>query len=164
MVNVVSSLLIILCGYVSLTFADNHAFLVALGKIFRVSDVLGIDVLLLALSYAIGVTVNCLWHWVLIEKECRGFTRQVVRTIFQSLIASLFMGLVAYSMLAVFDNIFNLSTVIGIFMQGFLAGIVAILVWALVLKLLGSRELTAMIATLQRKIWRVKVVPPDMQI
>jgi hypothetical protein len=55
----------------------------------------------------------------------------------------------------VFDDIFNLSTVAGVFLQGLLAGIVGTIIIIGVLYVLKSVELRDVLETLHRKIWKV---------
>jgi hypothetical protein len=48
------------------------------------------------------------------------------------------MGFVTYSFLAVFDSVFNINTLIGIFMQGLLSGVVGIISAVITLFLLKN--------------------------
>jgi len=50
------------------------------------------------------------------------------------------------------------------FLQGFVAGVIAIIVGVAVLHGLGSKELSETWQTIHRKFWKVKVVSSDPEI
>ena len=74
------------------------------------------------------------------------------------------MGYVTYGCLNIFDKIFKINTFVGIFMQGFLSGIIGITLAIIVLYLLKNRELAEVWKTLHQKIWRAKVIVPDARL
>jgi hypothetical protein len=74
------------------------------------------------------------------------------------------MGYVTYICLNIFDKVFNLDTLVGIFLQGFISGIIGIATLVVVLYLLKSEELTEVWSTLHKKIWKAKVVQPDAEL
>jgi hypothetical protein len=74
------------------------------------------------------------------------------------------MGFVTYSFLAVFDSVFNINTLIGIFMQGLLSGVVGIISAVITLFLLKNKELQEVWITLHKKIWGAKVIVPDPEL
>jgi len=74
------------------------------------------------------------------------------------------MGFVTYKFLSVFDSFFDINTLYGIFMQGFLSGIIGILAFVLVLIILKNRELSEAWNTLHKKFWKAKVVVPDPEL
>ncbi len=71
----------------------------------------------------------------------------------------IFFGIIFSSIIFVF----NINTLVGIFMQGFCAGILGIIVGVLVLKILKSAELDEAWNTLHKKFWKTKTVVPDMK-
>lgn len=73
------------------------------------------------------------------------------------------MGYVTYYMLDLFDNIFDLNTLPGVFLQGLLAGLIGIVVWVIVLKLLQSKELSDVWETLHKKIFATKIYVEDRE-
>ncbi len=129
--------------------------------LFRVDDIVGTEILMLALGFALAQIINCLILWVWFEKENRGFSVPLLKTLFQSFAASVIMGFVAYLGLGIFDNVFNINTLVGIFMQGFSAGVIGIIALVLVLKVLKSYELEETIDTLHKKFWNVRPIVPD---
>lgn len=134
-------------------------------SLFRVTDIPGTEVLMLPLAYAIGSIVNVILLLRIFEREMApGLIASVGRTFFESFAASFFMGFAAYEFLDVFDDVFNLETFWGVFMQGLSAGLLGILAGLLVLKLLGSREFTEIAQTLSKKFWRTKAIAPEQEI
>lgn len=163
-VNVLSSTLIVVLGYVFLKmFTHYPMFLYFIESLFKVENLSGSSVLMLPLAYSIGVTINLILHWIMFHEDFKDFTRPVLRTLYQSLGASIIMGYVAHLFLTVFDDVFNINTVIGIFSQGFFAGILGIIAGIIVLKLLKSQELVDVWKTLHKRIWKAKVVPTELQ-
>ena len=73
------------------------------------------------------------------------------------------MGVVAYVGLNILSPIFGTTTFWGVFLQGFIAGIIGILAGILVLYLLGSQELKDLIKTFHTKFWRAKVIAPSQE-
>ena len=82
----------------------------------------------------------------------------ITKTSFQSLGASFFIGLVAYIGLNIFSPIFGTTTGWGIFLQGFISGILGICAGVLVLYLLKSEELKDLFMALKTKFWRTKIL------
>jgi hypothetical protein len=72
------------------------------------------------------------------------------------------MGYASYLGLRIFSG-FPLNKVWGLFLQGFCAGIVGIIVLILVLKILKNKELEDVIRTLHHKIWKVPVPPAEVE-
>jgi hypothetical protein len=52
---------------------------------------------------------------------------------------------------------------LGVFLQGFISGILGILAGVLVLYLLKNEELQDLIQTLKTKFWRAKVIVPSQE-
>ena len=87
----------------------------------------------------------------------------IVKSFFQSLGASFFIGLVSYLCLNIFSPIFGTITFWGVFLQGFISGIIGISAGVLVLYLLKNEELKELAKTLKTKFWRVKVIAPPQE-
>ncbi len=162
LINVVSSALIVLFGYVGLRLYEIQPnFHLFLESLLRVDNLSGNAVLILPLAYTIGMIVNMVWHWISFERDFRGFTGAVSKTLFASFSASVIIGYVAHFFLDVFDNVFNINTLAGIFLQGFFSGIIGIIAGVIVLVLLKNQEIKDVWSTLHRKIWKAKIVGVD---
>jgi len=162
-----NALLTVVLGYGFMVwYSASPVFRNLIETALRVKDIPGTIVLTLPLGWSIGEFFNMVVLWIVFQKDFRGFSKEVLKTFFQILISSLLMGFVAYNLLNVFDNIFNLTTTFGIFMQGFLAGLSGILAGVLVLCLFKNEELKEVWNTLHKKIWKpsVPVIGPDAEM
>jgi putative peptidoglycan lipid II flippase len=160
--NIISACIIVLSSYFLVNFfIHNRFFKDFVESILKVSDIPGTVVLMLPLGFTIGVFINLIIHWVGFSMEFPSYSRPVWKTIFQVGGASLIMGYVTYFFLNIFDGIFGLNTLIGVFSQGFFSGIFGIISGVIVLFLLRNEELAEVWSTLHKKIWQAKVVGPD---
>ena len=82
----------------------------------------------------------------------------ITKTFFQSLGASFFIGVVSYTSLNILSPIFGTTTFWGVFLQGFISGILGICAGILILYLLKNDELKDLIKTFRTKFWRTKVL------
>lgn len=164
-INVISAFIIITVSYgLVYVFNNNFFFRDFMESLLKVSDIPGTVVLMLPLGFSFGILVNAIVHWIAFHKEFNEYSKPVLRTFFQISGASTIMGFVAYKFLDVFDNIFNLETLPGIFFQGFFSGTIGILVGIMVLYLLKSTELKEVWKTLHKKILKAKIVGPDAEL
>jgi len=164
-INILSSLFIVLFGYLFMkAFYFYPSFRYFMESLFKVEDVSGSSVLMLPLAYTFGVIINTILHWIIFSKDFSSFSRPVFKTFFETMGASIIMGYVIYLFLNVFDDVFNLSTALGIFLQGFFSGIIGIIVFILILLCLKNKEIRDIWSTLHNKIWKAKVVPTEQQL
>jgi putative peptidoglycan lipid II flippase len=143
-------------------FEVSNVFKYFVENLFRVEDLFGSEVLMLALGFTLAQIINCIVLWLTFERDFKGFSSPLLNTLFQSFSASIIMGFVAYIGLNIFDNIFNINTLVGIFLQGLCAGILGIITAVIVLILLKSHELKEILETLHKKIWKTNTIVPDM--
>jgi len=142
-------------------FTSNGTFRYFMESLFRVDNIYGTEVLMLALGFSIAQLLNCAILWFLFERDFKGFSVPLFKTLFQSFSASVIMGFVAYVGLNIFDDIFNINTVAGIFLQGLCSGLLGIFAGVLVLKILKSVEFEETVKTLHKKFWKVRPIAPD---
>jgi peptidoglycan biosynthesis protein MviN/MurJ (putative lipid II flippase) len=162
LMNVFSAFCIIGCSYLAVhLFATVPEFRLFIQNILRVQDVSGGEIMMLPLGFAVGTTINMLLHWVAFEREFKGFTRAISRSALEVVFGSIVMGFVAYYFLNLLSFVFDLDSFIGIFLQGFIAGMIGIFVFVVLLMLLKNKELKIISKTLHHKIWKTKVVPAD---
>lgn len=138
-----------------------HFFITALMK---VEDLPASAILMLPLGFSLGTILNGIILWFAFEREFPGFSRGVVRTLFEGLGAACIMGVVTYAGLNVFAFFFNLDTLAGIFLQGFLAGALGIAAAVFILLALKSQELRAVWKVLHGRFWKTKVIATDPEI
>lgn len=128
-----------------------------LEELLRVSDIAGTEVLALPLAYTIGVLAQGALLLVLFRRDfaLRGALR---RTVGESGAAALIAGFAAYGTLGVLDDMVNLMTFWGVFVQGFVAGVVGIIAAAMVLKIVKNREYGEAVRSIRARFWREKAV------
>jgi putative peptidoglycan lipid II flippase len=164
LINIVSALIIVVLGYaLDKLFFAAPVFRFFFESLLRVSGQAGTSVIVLPLAYTIGVSISAVLHWAMFERDYPGFSRNIWRNLFQSISASIIMGYVMYLALNIFDDIFGLTTSAGVFLQGFYAGIVGIIVFILLLLALRNTEIREVWSTLHKKFWKAKVVVPDAE-
>ncbi len=163
--NMVSAGIIVVASYF-LVYIFQHSVLFRdfFESLLKVSGIPGTVVLMLPLGFAIGVFFNLIVHWIGFHMEFRSYSLPVLRTLFEVVGSSIIMGFVTYLSLGFFDHVFNINTVIGIFLQGFVSGTIGIFVGISILYFLGSKELKDVFSTLHKKIWKAKVVGPDAEL
>ncbi len=161
--GLISGVLIIVLAYCfTKLFAWSVIFQYFIESMFRVGDIGGTSVLMLPLGYTVAVIINCILLWIYFAKVFPGFTKSLIKTAIQSLSASIFMGFTAYIFLNVFDDVFNLNTLLGIFLQGLCSGLIGIAAGIVILKLLNNPEISEVWRTLHSKIWKAKPLPVEI--
>lgn len=163
-INLICSLFIIVLSYVFTYFFENVLFFrYFIESLLKVSDIAGTEVLMLPLAYSTGTILNFILHWIFIKKDFMPDDSFITKTFFQSLGASFFLGFVVYLSLNVLSPIFGTTTFWGVFLQGFISGILGILAAILVLYLLKNEELKYVKEAFQTKFWRTKIVAPSQE-
>ncbi len=164
LINIISSVFIVVCGYVlTKAFFAFPLFRMFLEELLKVSGQPGTSAIVLALAYSVGVLLNTVLHWWMFAKKFKGFTKPVLETLYHSFSASIIMGYVAFWGLRLFAELFPLTKVWGVFLQGFCAGIIGLVAGVVVLRLLKNQELNEVWVTLHRKIWKAKVPPAEVE-
>jgi putative peptidoglycan lipid II flippase len=166
-INVFSSLMIVVFSFLLLKlFEQSDLFKFFIETLFRVEGLEGSVILMLALGYSLGTILNGIMLWLAFDIEFGNFTGRVANTFFQSLSASIVAGFVSYLSLQLFAPILNTTTLVGIFLQGFLAGLIGIFAGILILLALGNKEIKEVWETFHQKIWNIrsKVVGSDAEI
>lgn len=137
-----------------------------LAQLFRVSAVSGVEILALPLAFAVGSLANLGAFWYCFERDFGRFSIAVRRSMTEISAAALVTALVAYGGLQLFARWFDLNTFLGIFSQGFLAGIIGLIAGGATLRLFDNRELAELQGSFRRKFWRqaATVVPEADQL
>ncbi|MBA3733447.1 hypothetical protein H0W91_03680 [Patescibacteria group bacterium] len=163
--NALSALLIVFGSfYLVHLFNASDFFRNFIESILKVSDLQGTVVLMLPLGFSIGVIVNLIIHWIGFHRHHPSFSKPVLKTLFHITGASIIMGFVTYNSLFFFDNIFDIDTLVGIFLQGFLSGLIGIGIAIVILYLMSNQEINEVWKTLHKKIWKAKVIVPDLDL
>lgn len=148
LITVVSPVLFIMWYRVDPTFGNFFA------RLFRVEGIPGVEILMLPLGYTLGTIINTVAFWFKFEKDfSKGLLIQATaKSWIGALGAGIIGGFFAYLGLNMFDTVFDLDTVRGVFLHGFTGGMLGIAVAILVLKILKNEELDEILLTLQKKI------------
>lgn len=163
-VNFSCSVLIIILAYLFIHLFQNvPLFRFFIESLLKVDGISGTEVLMLPLAYSVGTILNFILHWVFIKKDFMPNESFISKTFFQSLGASFFLGIVAYLSLNILSPVFGTTTFWGVFLQGFISGILGILAALVVLYLLKNEELKDLMKTITTKFWRVKVIAPPQE-
>ncbi|MEK9182868.1 MAG: murein biosynthesis integral membrane protein MurJ [Patescibacteria group bacterium] len=163
-INFFCSILIIILSYLFIyIFKNVPIFHYFIESMIKVTDIPGTEVLMLPLAYSSGTILNSIILWFFVRRDFMKGDSFITKTFFQSLGAAFFLGLIAYLFLNIFSPIFGTTTFWGVFLQGFISGILGILAGVLVLHLLGNEELKEIIKTFKTKFWRAKVVAPPQE-
>lgn len=157
MINLISTIVTVLAafGLIKL-YHSAPAFANFIQALLKTTGSVDSSVLMLPLAFTLGALLNLYLHWRSFAREFPAFTAPVRRTAFDSLSASIIGGYAAYLSLNVFDDIFGLTTLMGVFLQGLCAGLIGIAVIILVLKVLKSPELRDIHEAVKGKVWGVE--------
>jgi len=166
LINLFSSILIIILAYLFLNLFEHWLlFRYFIESLLKVSGIPGTEVLMLPLAYSVGTIFNAILGWYSVRRDFMKGESFITKTFFQSLGASFFLGLVSYISLNILSPVFGTTTFMGVFLQGFISGLLGIAAAICVLYLLGSNELKAVIKALQSRFWRAKtLVPPQEEL
>ena len=164
-INLVSTLVLIsgAWGLVQI-FYLSEGFRYFISALLKVEDLSDTAVLMLPLSFSIAIIINGFFHWLAFERLFKGFSRRIARTVFECLGTSVIMGAVAYLGLNIFAVFIDTSSLLGIFLQGLLSGLMAIGSGIVILFALKSRELFEIWNVVHGKFWKTKVIAADPEI
>lgn len=164
LINIISAVFIVICGYaLTKIFFAFPLFRYFLEDLLKVTGQPGTSAIVLALAYSLGVLLNTVLHWWMFAKKFPSFTKPVLETLYHSFSASIIMGYAAFWGLRLFAELFPLTKVWGVFLQGLCAGILGLIAGVIVLRLLKNRELQEVWVTLHRRIWKAKVPPAEVE-
>ena len=163
-INFICSVLIIILSYVFIySFEHFILFKYFIESMLKVTDIKGTEVLMLPLAYSVGTIINFILHWVSVKKDFMEGEPFIAKTFFQSLGASFVIGFISYLGLNIFSPIFGTVTFLGVFLQGFISGILGIFTGILALYLLKNQELIDLIKVFKTNFWRAKVIVPAQE-
>jgi putative peptidoglycan lipid II flippase len=164
-VSIVSAIVSIASAFVLLlVFAKSEPLRNMLETLLRVEGIPGTEVLMLPLGYTVGMLVQATLLLVFFQRDFSRFGEPLKHVFWQSTAGALTMGIVAYFLLQMFDDIFDINTFIGIFMQGALSGLLGVISGIIVLWYLKSPELFEMWESLHHKFWKTKAVVPETEV
>ena len=139
----------------------------SLAALLRVSDVPGTNILLLALAATLGQIFLAILSLVALRNVTFGLARTLVRPCIDGGIAALAGGVAAYLTLMIEGDIAPLTTLLAVFTQGFIAGMVGLIVAAFALFFIENEEFRIVTNALGKLIrahdGRSSVLPPSAE-
>jgi putative peptidoglycan lipid II flippase len=164
LISIFSMFVTVTLTFVFISIFNSHdSFRRFFESLLRVYNLPGAVILMLPLAFSVGTLTNAILLWVIFERDFRGFSATLWRTLVQTLFASLIAGVISYISLQFLAPIFNQSKLIGIFSQGFFAGIIGLTVGAIILTLLKNREILEVTKAIKNKVWRTRNVLIDQE-
>jgi len=163
-VNIVSSFftvsLALLLMYLSKVFPDTRVYL---ENFLRVGGVQGTSMLILPLAYSLGTVVNVFLLWSFFKKIFTDFCGEVYRSFLEIIFVSVIIGSTSYIFLGILDDVFDINTFLGVFMQGFLAGIFGLFSGFFTFKLLKNAEFQELALSLKNRLPKKKPIAPEIE-
>ncbi len=157
--NFICSFGIVILAYVLVHFFNQLAPLKNLIEtLLRVQGIPGTAVLMLPLAYSIGTIVNFILHWVHFKKDFENNQPFLRTAFFQSIFASIVIGMVTYIALGPLAKIFDLDKFIDFLLQGLIAGIIGIIAGGIVLSLMKNKEMLMIQETFKTKFWKTSPI------
>jgi putative peptidoglycan lipid II flippase len=156
-------------GIVSVLFAfglrelyvQSESFRLLLSETFRLSEVAGTEVLVLPLAFIAGQLIQLT---VLLVVSAKTFMIDYIplgKLFIQATMAGLAGGISAYITLVFVVDGINQETFIGIFIQGFIAGVIGLVAVVLVYMGTGSPELREIYRSFHSRIFKTDVIAPQ---
>ncbi|HET8575254.1 MAG TPA: lipid II flippase MurJ [Candidatus Paceibacterota bacterium] len=153
-----SALIIVLAAVLVPLFHHAEGFRFFFENLLRVDDLPGTTILMLPLSFSIGMIVNASLLIYFFKKDFGLSFASIQKSFHHGIYGALFMGFVAYQFLDFLDDFFNLNTFMGIFLQGLIAGVAGIIAGIALLWVLDNDEIKVVARTLHAKFWKTKTV------
>ena len=153
--NMIGAVTIVSASFVLLSLFQSHPILRYFAEgLLRVSDIPGTSILMLPLAYSLGMLLNVFLLLFFLKKEFAQVLLATKEAFLHSFTTSIVVGFVAYHGLQAFAYVFDPDTFIGIFLQGFSAGLVGIFSGVFLLRLMENKELKEIRASLHKKFWK----------
>lgn len=133
----------------------------------RVGDVNGTSILLVALASSVGQISLAIFSLVALHRAAPNLTRSLVRPFVDGSFAAFVGGVVAYFVLSLEGSIAPLTTLLNVFLEGLVAGVIGIAASACALYFLGNEEIRTIIHSLIKLIGesneRTEVLAPSAE-
>jgi len=118
----------------------NAGLPASLAALLKVGDVPGTAVLLIALAATLGQMFLAVFSLIALRNVSPGLSRTLTRPLVDGSVAALAGGAAAYAMLVLEGGIAPLTTLMSVFLQGLIAGLVGLVFSALALYFVENEE------------------------
>lgn len=116
----------------------------------------------MAMGFALGCVVYVILLWFFLRKKIGELDqRKIISSAAKILIASVLAGLSAFATLHIFADLVNMRTLLGIFTQGLIAGLVGIIIYIAAGLILRSEEMFGFWQTITHRLPWIKVAPKE---
>jgi putative peptidoglycan lipid II flippase len=132
-----------------------------LNELLRLKDVLGAEVLVLALAFVVGQFVQLIVLMLISIKVFKINYWPLMRLLGESCLAALAGGISAYVTLSFVVDGVNQETFIGILIQGATAGLMGVIAVILVYRIFNAPELKEIYRSFQTKILKTDIIAPQ---
>jgi putative peptidoglycan lipid II flippase len=133
--------------------------------LLRLEGLPDLSLLALPLAFSLGNIFNFFALWILFRKDFpESDIYPVLRTVIQTSVAAVCMGIVTYGVLNISVAMIKQNTFKGIFLQGMVSGVIGASIFIAVLVMLHNEEIGEFIATLKRKFWKARVIVENSEI
>lgn len=133
----------------------------AIESVMRLEDVAGTEVLALPIGYSLALVIHSVLLLIFSRKNLYISVRNIGRHFLRSALTGIVAGCASYIALNFAVTVFETGTLIGIFLQGAVAGVVGIVVAGGMYHMLRSPELTEIRRALRNKIRKSEVLIPQ---
>ncbi len=141
-------------GAAFIRIMENTAILSFMQALLRVEDILGSDILALAIAYALATLAGTVFLAFYFERRFPGFFARLGRSFGEGLVASFAAGVTAYAALYAIGPLTFSSTLASVLFKGFAAGASGIAAAGLAYALLRNREFAETVAEIHGRLWR----------
>ncbi len=159
--NLSSSVVMIVTAFLTPYFYVQYpAFHSALDTALKVVGIEGTEVLMLPLVFSIGSFINALLLGIFFTKKVKGFASAVLPAIAIHVTSAVIAACASYFCLYATASMFNTEKLLGIFGQGFIAGLAGIGTGILFLYIIKNQEFTEFVESFT-KSKRKPIAGPD---
>ncbi len=130
-------------------------------SLLRIEGLSGSAVVALPAAFAAGSLLQATRLWILMRRRHKPELVAALRAFGQVFSASIIMGFVAYLSLNALSPVFGLETLVGVFMQGLVSGLIGLVAYFVVLKLMKSPELRDIALSWRRRVPQPAVIAPE---
>ena len=162
--NALASLFTIGSAFFCLHFMNTHPEIKTSIEMFlRIQSVPKTEVIALAFSFSLGACLNAFVLWILFESTFGSWKRGILlaRTFLESGIGAVIVGTVTYGVLYLVAPYRDNTTLLGVVIQGGLAGFVGVSIGGMFLYLIGNIECLSFVQALHTRFWKKTVALPE---
>lgn len=169
LINLISTGLTIAMSFVLVdVFKGVPIFRYFFESLLRIENLRYAEVVMLPLAYSIGSILNAFLLWLFFKIDFKVKNKRgqfLFMSFFQSFAGAFFAGFTAYQLLSFFDNFLNINTFWGILGQGFFSGVIGLLVWYVVLKILKNEQIDQIEKSIRvKRFWKTSTLKGDDEL